>query len=216
VNWNDRSLSPKEKEFRRSLLEWGRSNVREYPWRERNRSLYEVFIAEFFLTQTPADNVSAVYPSFLRRFPSLKVINEASEDELIEVIRPLGFYNMRASALKEIADIVDSIPEDPDELVELPRVGRYVANATVCFALGRPLPILDRNVERIYQRVFAGRWPSSEEEQLEYTSALVPTDESRLYNFSLLDFGAAVCQSTPDCENCFATGYCEYYRNSVE
>jgi len=46
----------------------GEENRREYPWRESNRTLYEVFAAEFFLTQTPADNVAAVYPSFHKHF----------------------------------------------------------------------------------------------------------------------------------------------------
>jgi len=69
VSRTDRPLSPVKKEFRCSLLEWGRSNVREFPWREQGQSLYEVFVEELFLTQTPADNVAAVYPSFLQRSP---------------------------------------------------------------------------------------------------------------------------------------------------
>lgn len=209
---NDRTLSPNEYEFRESLLDWGRSNLREFPWREQDRSLYEVFVAEFFLTQTPADNVASVYPEFLKRFPSLDVIEDSTEEALIEVIRPLGFYNIRASSLKEIASRVDRIPEDPDKLVKLPRVGRYVANATVCFALSRPLPVLDRNVERIYARAFEEAWSDSDSDQMELASALVPNEEARLYNFSLIDFGTAICQNTPDCASCFATEYCEYYQ----
>jgi len=64
-------LSDVERRFPTNLLEWGQENRREYPWRESNRTLYEVFVAEFFLTQTPVDNVAAVYPSFLERFPTL-------------------------------------------------------------------------------------------------------------------------------------------------
>jgi A/G-specific adenine glycosylase len=57
-------LSEAERRFRRNLLEWEQENRREYTWRESNRTLYEVFVAEFFLTQTPADNVATVYPTF--------------------------------------------------------------------------------------------------------------------------------------------------------
>jgi len=53
-------------EFRVSLFRWVSENAREYPWREQERSRYEVFVAEFFLTQTPADNVADVYPIFIR------------------------------------------------------------------------------------------------------------------------------------------------------
>jgi len=203
--------SETERRFREDLLEWGEQNLRDYPWREPDRTLYEVFVAEFFLTQTPADNVAAVYTGFLERFPTLDEIREASEDELVEEIEPLGFQNMRAKALKQIASADDPIPTDPDSLVELPRVGRYVANATSCFAQGDRLPVLDRNVERVYRRVFRDEWPETETEQLDFTKRMVP-DEARSYNLALLDFGSLVCRTEPMCSQCFANEYCVYYR----
>ncbi|KTG12915.1 hypothetical protein [Haloferax profundi] len=206
--------SKAERRFRANLLEWGEENRREYPWRELNRTLYEVFVAEFFLTQTPADNVAAVYPVFLERFPTLDAIAEASEDELVEVIEPLGFQNMRAGALKQIASAHDRLPTGPEPLMELPRVGRYVANATFCFARGDRLPILDRNVERVYSRVFRDAWPEAEADQLTFTQRLMP-DKARPYNLALLDFGALVCQTEPLCEQCFANEYCVYYQEST-
>ena len=127
-----------------------------------DRTLYEVFVAEFFLTQTPADNVATVYPKFLERFPELDAIAETSEEVLVEVIKPLGFQNMRAGALKQIASAHDHLPTKPEPLMELPRVGRYVANATLCFARNDRLPVLDRNVERVYSRVFRDAWPETE------------------------------------------------------
>ena len=207
--------SAAERRFRTNLLEWGQENRREYPWRESNRTLYEVFVAEFFLTQTPADNVAAVYPTFLERFPTLDAIAKASEDELVEAIEPLGFQNMRAGALKQIASTNGHLPTKPESLIELPRVGRYVANATFCFARGDRLPVLDRNVERVYSRVFRDRWPETESDQLTFTRRLVP-DEARAYNLALLDFGALVCQTEPLCEQCFANEYCVYFQGSTK
>lgn len=207
-------LSEAECRFRKNLLKWGQENRREYLWRESNRTLYEVFVAEFFLTQTPADNVAAVYPIFLERFPTLDAIAEVSEDELVEVIEPLGFQNMRAEALKQIASTHDYLPTGPESLMELPRVGRYVANATLCFARGDRLPILDRNVERVYRRVFRDTWPETEADQLTFTQRLIP-DEARTYNLALLDFGALICQPEPLCEECFANEYCVYFRESM-
>ena len=205
--------SEAERRFQADLLEWGEENLREYPWREPNRTLYEVFVAEFFLTQTPSDNVAAVYPKFLGRFTTLDEIAEASEDELVETIEPLGFQNIRAGALKQIASTHDHLPTDPESLMELPRVGRYVANATLCFARGDRLPVLDRNVERVYSRVFRDTWPETETNQLTFTQRLVP-GEARAYNLALLDFGALVCQPEPLCERCFANGYCSYFQST--
>jgi A/G-specific adenine glycosylase len=145
--------SEAERRFRVDLLEWGEGNRREYPWRESNRTLYEVFVAEFFLTQTPADNVAAVYPRFMERFPTLDAIAKTSENDLVEAIEPPGFQNMRAGALKQIASKHDHIPTEPESLMELLRVGRYVANATLCFARGDRLPVLNRNVESIQSSI---------------------------------------------------------------
>lgn len=113
----------------------GERNRREFPWCESNQSFYEVFVAEFFLTQTPADNVDSVYPEFLRQFPDLEAIRPFSEAELKQTIEPLGFHNIRSDALKEIADDFQTLPRDPDRPIDLPCVGRYVANTTVCFSL---------------------------------------------------------------------------------
>lgn len=203
-----------EHRFQEDLLEWGEENRREYPWRELDRTLYEVFVAEFFLTQTPADNVAAVYPGFLERFPTLDEITEASEDELVEAIEPLGFQNMRAGALKQIASAHDHLPTEPELLMDLPRVGQYVANATLCFARGDRLPVLDRNVKRVYGRVFRGDWPETETDQLTFTQRVVP-EEARVYNLALLDFGAMICQTEPLCEQCFANEYCVYFQESA-
>ena len=79
-------LSEAERRFRTNLLGWGRENRREYPWRELDWTLFKVFVAEFFLTQTLADNVTTVYSTLLERFPTLNAIAEVSEEELVEVI----------------------------------------------------------------------------------------------------------------------------------
>lgn len=207
----------KEHRFREGLLEWGEENIRDFPWREKNRTFYEVFIAEFFLTQTPADNVAGLYPEFLNRFPDLNAIEAARTSELAESIEPLGFHNMRAAALSEIASSYDDLPRTSDGLKELPRVGTYVANATVCFAGYERVPILDRNVRRVYGRVFREEFQETTNEE-EFALSILPSNSNtaRTYNMALLDFGAIVCRKTePDCESCFSRRYCTYYADEA-
>jgi A/G-specific adenine glycosylase len=206
-------VTDRQARFRSALLKWGQEHQRDFPWRERDRSFYEVFVAEFLLTQTPAENVATVYPRFVDQYLSLEDLRGASRDDLVDLIEPLGFYNIRADALKRIAAEHNRLPETTAELTDLPRVGDYVANATLCFARDEPLPILDRNVERIYRRVFDDQWPASRAEQREFASQLLPPDDARAYNLALLDFGASVCAPDPNCSICFASTYCEYYRD---
>lgn len=197
--------------FRADLLEWGVDNVREFPWRDPDASLYEVFVAEFFLTQTPAENVADVYLEFIERFPSLPAVDRAAREDLVGVIEPIGFYNMRADALKQIAAEYETLPDTVEGLTALPRVGPYVANATLCFTFDRALPILDRNVIRVYERVFGPLWPDDESSQVVFAEEVLPKDEPRRFNFVLLDFGAMVCSTEPNCDVCFANSYCHYY-----
>lgn len=200
-------------EFRRSLLRWASENARKYPWRERERSRYEVFAAEYFLTQTPADNVADVYPKFLDRYPSLNAIREAEVEEIESVIEPLGFQRMRARALNSIAESVDELPNTSEQLQELERIGPYVANATLCFADCAKLPILDRNVERVHSRVFGDQFPDSRSDREQFCTEMLPENPAdvRTYNLGLLDFGAMVCtKQDPRCDDCFASEYCVY------
>lgn len=203
--------------FRRDLLEWADEGMREFPWRESSASLYEVLMAEFFLSRTRAQVVARVIPEFLEEFPDFEAIRDAEKERIAEVIRPTGLQNRRAEALKELAATIDDdIPRNPDELMELPRVGQYVAHATLCFALGEPLFIRDTNVTRIFDRLLGDDWPDSEEEQDQILQESVPEDAPRLYNLALLDFGAEVCTArSPRCEDCFAAEYCAYYNEEV-
>lgn len=205
----------RRRRFRRDLLQWAEDNLRSFPWREPDASLYEVFLAEFFLTQTPADNVAKVYPKFIERFPSLETIEAADQEEVETVIKPLGFQKMRSGALTKIASEYSSLPDSEAGLLDLPRVGPYVANATLSFALDRPRPIVDRNVVRIYERIFESEFPDRDAERRVFAQKMLPENGkvARKFNLALLDFGATVCVSgVPRCDVCFASDYCEYYQ----
>lgn len=207
------TVSSKANEFRADLLAWGESQIRSFPWRDPEASLYEVFVAEFFLTQTPAENVAEVFPRFVARFDSLSAIRAEDESRLADWIKPLGFHNMRAEALKQIATEHDTLPRTVEGLQALPRVGPYVANATLCFALERRLPIVDRNVIRVYDRVFGEEFPEGDRARVVFAESMLPEtgEEARTYNLALLDFGAAICQKQePACDVCFAAEYCDY------
>lgn len=199
--------------FSEELLAWGMENRREFPWRCSEASLYEVFIAEFLLTQTPADAVAQVYPRFISRYGSIQDIERSHVDELADLIEPLGLQNRRSKALKQIAEQVNGeLPPDPEELALLPRVGPYVGNATACIALNHQIPVVDTNVDRIYSRIFGSAWQDLEEQQNEFAASLLPNNQAMEYNLALLDFGGSVCTPrNPNCDECFAKSYCEFF-----
>lgn len=209
------------KPFVEDLLEWGEENYREFPWRQENRSPYEVFIAEMLLQRTSADAVEPVHREFIERYPDLNALSSAGEEELAELLQPLGLHNKRAKALRDITSqlVFSGIPDTERELLALPHVGPYVANATLCFGYGKRRPIVDANVARIYSRAFD---IDVMDEQLheddylwDFAESLLPTENYRNYNIALLDFGAEVCTAqSPACESCPVNKLCEYYLES--
>lgn len=209
------------KRFQQDLLEWSEGNLRSFPWREDDATPYEVLIAEIMLKQTRSPTVHEIYVEFIEEYPTLEDLAEADREELIEIIQPLGLYNYRADAFMEIAERAadGGLPEDEDELSELPQVGPYVLNATLCFGFGEERPIMDANVERIYGRLFqnGGVDEFDEAELWALAEEMLPEGRTRRYNLALLDFGYSICtHSSPLCEECFASEYCDYFQNQEE
>ncbi|MGH7822915.1 MAG: A/G-specific adenine glycosylase, partial [Candidatus Binatia bacterium] len=136
---------------RGALLRWYRAHHRDLPWR-RTRDPYAIWVAETMLQQTRSETVLGYHARFLERFPTVEDLARAREDTVLAAWSGLGYYS-RARNLREAARIVVSdhggrLPADPAVLRSLPGVGRYTAGAIASIAFGRPVPVLDGNVER--------------------------------------------------------------------
>jgi len=205
------------KPFVDELIEWGEKNCREFPWREEDRSPYEIFIAAMLLRRTSAEAVDPVYREFLERYPDLNSLSSADKGELADLLQPLGRHNERAKALRDITSqlVFSGIPDTEEELLDLPHVGPYVANATLCFGYGQRRPIVDANVARIYSRAFdidvKDEQPHEDDHLWDFAESMLPETEYREFNLALLDFGAAICiDQSPDCDTCLMQLYCSY------
>lgn len=202
--------------FRSDLLAWGPKNIRAFPWRDEGTTPYEILVAELLLQQTRSSTVSRVLPDLLEEYPDIESLATSEPEDIASIIRPLGLYNERSRALHEIGRRLrdTGIPDGEEELLELPQVGRYVANATLCFGLGRASPIVDSNIKRVYSRLLGEEYndKASTERLWNLAETVLPDDEAELFNLALLDFGATICtDSSPSCEDCFANSYCEFY-----
>ncbi|WP_232687992.1 hypothetical protein [Halobacterium zhouii] len=175
-----------------------------------------MLVAEILLSATLATKVEPVYEELLRRYPDFESLANAEADELAALIEPLGLHNRRANALVKLGERLSGkpIPEDVDDIRELPWVDYYVANAVRCFGAGERRPIVDTNVTRVYNRVFDRDFTDSEDQEAwNYAERMLPDEEFRRFNLALLDLGAAICTSTnPNCEECPMANICSYYQ----
>ena len=152
------------REFSRRLRTWFRRNARQLPWRE-TRDPYRILVSELMLQQTQVSRVLDFYARFLARFPDLERLAAAREGQVVAQWRGLGYY-ARARNLHKLARRVvreeapvygGTLPSDPAALRALPGVGAYTAGAVASFAYEKRAALVDTNVARVLQRVFAPR-----------------------------------------------------------
>jgi A/G-specific adenine glycosylase len=134
---------------KRALLDWYGANARDVPWRG-TRDPYAILVREVMLQQTQVDRVVNRWVEWIERWPTVELLAAAPLPQVICAWQGLG-YNRRAISLHRAAR---RIAENgwPDDLTELPGVGRYTADAVACFAFGEPVLPVDVNVRRVIER----------------------------------------------------------------
>ncbi len=209
--------------FVRRLLRWFRAHGRSYPWRE-TRDPYKIFVAEFMLQRTGAQQVLPVYGRFLEKYPTLQAASGADEEALRTILRPLGRvgrYKVFQRALRYLdRDLGGRLPVSLDGLRQIPAVGRYTARAILVFAHGRRLGLFDPNIYRVISRVFGLEStkprPHTDSSMWKAVDELVPRGLSREVNVALLDFASAICRiRKPLHTTCPMRDMCKYYMRTV-
>lgn len=199
----DYRLSTSDRSLKEALHSWylkkGRHNL---PWRE-TKNPYKIYLSEIMLQQTQVTTVlERFYSPFLERFPTLKSVAEASEEEVLKAWEGLGYYS-RARNLYRTARITGGVlPGTAEELEALPGIGRSTARAIACFAFGEAQPILDANVRRILFRFFRRR-RATEKELWRMAERLFDAERAFAWNQGMMDLGATVClPEAPRCGEC--------------
>lgn len=207
-------------DFQIAILDWFKSNHRDYPWRIETKA-YRILISEILLQQTNADKVIPVYNQLVHQFPDITALAVADVDRLASLVRPLGL-RYRVSRLKEMAAEVlrkfgGHVPSSERDLLTLPGVGKYVANAVLCFAYSFKVPLVDVNVLRLYERVFslqsAKQRPREDPVVWRFATELLPNDFKE-YNWAVIDFCAKMCTvRVPACNVCPVSWACSWLQS---
>lgn len=213
-----------------ALVQWYEENRRELPWREV-RDPYFIWISEVILQQTRVVQGLDYYHRFTERFPSVKELASATEDEVLLYWQGLGYYsrarNLHAAA-KQVMERHNGIfPTDYHELKALKGVGDYTAAAVSSFSSEAPFAVVDGNVYRVLSRLFDIDTPidstKGKKEFAELAQHLLEEHmkgnkhtESSLFNQGMMELGSLVCTpKSPDCPNCPVTGYCLARQNKT-
>ena len=127
------------RDIARSIEDWFKAHARDLPWRRR-RTRWRSFVSEIMLQQTQVARVEERFEAFMKRFPSPRVLAEASGDEVAAAWAGLGYYrrarNLQAAARQIVDRHSGRVPSDPEDLLALPGIGRYTAGAIASISFG--------------------------------------------------------------------------------
>jgi A/G-specific adenine glycosylase len=209
--------------FRTRLLTWYRRHGRDLPWR-KTEDPYHILVSEIMLQQTQVDRVLPKYQEWLTKYPSLRALADAPEEDVTAAWYPLG-YNIRPRRLQTIAREAvtrfgGALPADEETLLSFKGIGAYTAGAIRSFAFRQRAAILDTNVARVLFRVFVGKGdPKSHAMKRRLwmlSEVLVPRKDVFDFNQALMDFGAMVCVArNPRCLGCPMAKDCRAYPPSL-
>lgn len=204
-----RPSPPALSRFHRALGAWYAAHGRkDLPWRN-TRDPYAIYLSEIMLQQTQVKTVlERFYQPFLSRFPTLKSVAQASEQDVLRAWQGLGYYSRALNFHKAAKQCDGVLPHRVDALVALPGIGQNTAHAIAAFAYHAPVPVMEANLRRVLSRVFALEHPT-DTQLWECANWLLDKKHPFDYNQAMMDIGALVCKkSAPACGQCPAASLC--------
>jgi A/G-specific adenine glycosylase len=215
-------LTPRElTTFRKKLLGWFRQFQRDLPWR-RSKDPYRIWISEIMLQQTRVAAVIPYYETFLTRFPDVRALAEAPEEEVLRLWSGLGYYsrarNLQKAAQQTVALHGGEFPREAEAALALSGIGSYSAAAILSIAFDARHAALDGNVARVLARLGAirgdlresRRWQALQKTAGELLDPQSPGD----WNQAMMELGAMVCTPrAPQCLVCPVAKFCDARRS---
>lgn len=203
--------------FAARLLHWfdhfGRKGL---PW-QTVRTPYRVWVSEVMLQQTQVATVVPYYVRFMEAYPDITALANAPIDDVLRLWSGLGYYARARNLYKAACELRDryhgEFPQDFEDIVALPGIGRSTAGAIVALSRGERRAILDGNAKRVLARFHAIEgWPGSsavERELWRVAESHTPATETAKYTQAIMDLGATVCtRSLPLCSACPLADVC--------
>jgi endonuclease-3 len=184
--------------------------------------IYQLLVAVILSAQCTDKRVNMTTPALFEAYPDIKSLAKAEPEEIFEYIRSISYPSNKAKHLVGMARMVmndfnGKIPEDWNDLVKLPGVGRKTANVVASVAYDEPTMPVDTHVFRVSQRIGLVK-PSKTPLQVE-TQLLhhVPSDLMGKFHHWLILHGRYVCIArTPKCQECGLKPVCKYYQKNVK
>lgn len=206
------------------LIRWYEQNKRDLPWRE-TKDPYFIWLSEIILQQTRVAQGYDYYMRFTEAFPTVDLLANAHEDEVLKLWQGLGYYsrarNLHSAAKMIMSEYEGVFPTVYKNILSLKGVGEYTAAAIGSFAFELPHAVVDGNVFRVLSRLFALETPidTTQGKKLftDLANELLDVNNPGAHNQAIMEFGALQCvPASPNCQICPLSDIClAYSQNKV-
>ena len=182
---------------------------------------YELLLATMLSAQTTDKRVNMVTDVLFSKYPNVEALSKANLDDIINIVRPVGTFNKKASNVIEISksllkDYNGVVPNNREYLESLPGVGRKTTNVVLSNLFDVPCIAVDTHVSRVSIRLGLakeGDDPYTIEKKI---SKKFQKAELCRRHHQLVLFGRYYCTArSPKCENCKLKDICKYYKKWV-
>jgi endonuclease-3 len=180
---------------------------------------YVVLVATILSHRTKDEITEKVVLNFIKRFPTIYDLAKASMGDIKNEIKKVGFYNNKARILKELSITLikkyhGKVPNDIQELLKLPGVGRKTANCVLVYAYDMPAIPVDTHVHRIFNRLGIVDTKTPEETEIKLME-IIDKKYWKEINDTFIRFGKSICKPVkPNCQICLLKDICKYYQNN--
>jgi A/G-specific adenine glycosylase len=212
-------ITPEAKALTQRVLRWYRAHARDLPWRHSGppgqRDAYQTLVSEFMLQQTQVTRVLEKFAPFIEQFPTISDLAKAPESAVLTAWSGLGYYRrarlLHAAARDVVMNHEGKIPSTVEKLIEIRGIGMYTAGALASMAFDKRVPLVDGNVSRVLQRVYAKPGRSTDKPVALWTwqtaeglvVSLPQVASPGMFNEALMELGATVCTpKSPRCHTC--------------
>lgn len=191
---------PEFRHIGNKLLSWYNINARDLPFRQ-TKDPYKIWICEIVFQQTRINQGLGHYNNFIKRFPDVKTLAEAEEDEVLLYWKGLGYYsraiNIHKAAQQIMTEYGGTFPHQYEEILKLKGVGKYSAAAVSSICFDGKIPAVDGNFYRVLSRIFADGFDISGSKAFNYFSELahlILPDNVGDFNQAMMDLGSEICK----------------------
>jgi len=202
--------------FSKKLILWYLAHKRDLPWRTTAIPYY-IWLSEIILQQTRVEQGLPYYKSFVSKYPTVKKLANAAEQEVLKLWQGLGYYsrarNLHATAKYVSNELNGVFPTSYRELIKLKGVGDYTASAIASICFNEATAVVDGNVYRALARYFGIATPINSslgiKEFKNLAQQLIDVDKPGNHNQALMEFGARQCKpQNPNCDVCIFNDSC--------